>query len=124
MTDALSTCKKELSPEGWEIPAVQPRRRSNSMGVAIRKYQPKCIVSHNFINKLSVIIGSCQLLKEKAEHSGQFDPECMQRLAAIHEIAKAMADELRVHQGESDSVARVEIFEPQSHRLKVPDGKH
>ncbi len=94
------------------------------MGVAIREYQPKSIVSHNFINKLSVIIGSCQLLKEKAEHGGQFDPECMHRLAAIHEIAKAMADELKAYQGELDSVARMEIFEPQSQRLKMPDGKH
>ena len=62
------------------------------------KYQPKCWLSHHFINKLSVIIGSCQLLEEKAEESDPPDKECIQRLAVIKEVAKEMSKELRDHE--------------------------
>jgi hypothetical protein len=81
-------------------------------------------MSHNFINKLTVIIGSCQLLQEKAERAGQLDPECLHRLAVIQDIARGMAEDLKEHQCELDSIARMEIFGMQSKTLKVLDGKH
>lgn len=95
------------------------------MEVAARdKHQPTCIMSHNFINKLTVIIGSCQLLQEKVQRAGQVDSEFLHRLAVIQDIAKRMAEDLNEHQCELDSIAKMEIFAMQSQALKVIDGKH
>jgi hypothetical protein len=62
--------------------------------IDLGRYQPSCILAHSLINKLSAIIGNCDLLKEEAPE----DPKCLQRLGFIRETARAMAEELRVHQ--------------------------
>ena len=53
---------------------------------------PQCSLTHNLINKLSVIVGECELL---SEHT--LDPECVQRLGIIVKTAQAMATELKRH---------------------------
>jgi hypothetical protein len=50
---------------------------------------PVCLTTHSIVNKLSVIIGNCQLLGERAT-----DPECAARLQMIHQIAQAIAVEI------------------------------
>jgi hypothetical protein len=50
---------------------------------------PVCSIMHNLINKLSVIVGSCQLLGERTA-----DPESAARLQVIRQTAEAMADEI------------------------------
>lgn len=71
------------------------------------KHQPKCWLSHHFINKLSVIIGSCQLLQEQVEESDHPDPECIHRLTVIMEIAKEMSKELREHECQIDAATKL-----------------
>ena len=58
-------------------------------------HQPACLLAHNVVNKLSAIIGLCDLLKEKAEEQ---DAECINRLTRIHDLAKLAANELIDHQ--------------------------
>lgn len=70
------------------------------------KYQPKCWLSHHFINKLSVIIGSCQLLQEQVEESDRLGTEGIHRLAVIMEIAKEMSKELREHECQIDAATK------------------
>jgi light-regulated signal transduction histidine kinase (bacteriophytochrome) len=59
------------------------------------KPEPADLLAHNVVNKLSAIIGFCDLLIEKAEKQ---DAECARRLTIIHELAKSAAKELTDHQ--------------------------
>ncbi len=57
-------------------------------------HQPRCMMSHKFMNDLTVILGSCELLKEAQQDS----PECKRRLEVIWEVAHGMVKELKAHQ--------------------------
>lgn len=70
------------------------------------KRQPSCILAHNLINKLTAIIGGCELLEEESEASSA----CVKRLQLIRDVAKSMADDLRQHQCYLDSLARVRVM--------------
>jgi light-regulated signal transduction histidine kinase (bacteriophytochrome) len=59
------------------------------------KHQPSCLVAHDVVNKLSAIIGFCDLLKERVE---PHDSECAKRLGLIHDLAQSAAKELVDHQ--------------------------
>lgn len=59
-------------------------------------HQPACLVAHHLVNKLSAIIGHCDLLSADAEQG----TECAKRLALIHDLAKSAAKELTDHQRE------------------------
>jgi hypothetical protein len=74
------------------------------------KHQPTCLLSHYFINKLTVIIGSCQILQEKAERSGGFYTECTRRLSVIEEVAKGIVDELNDHECRLDAMRKVAVM--------------
>jgi len=50
-------------------------------------YERLCVLAHDLNNKLSIIVGECELL---SEHDG-VTPECAQRLARIKELAIAMS---------------------------------
>lgn len=67
------------------------------------KHQPSCMLAHHFVNKLTVIVGGCDLLTEKSEP----DSELSKRLLMMREIAKSMADELNQHQCHLDAMVRV-----------------
>ena len=59
-------------------------------------YQPLCLLSHDLINKVSVIVGHCDLLsKEVREGSEQ-----ARRLLSIREVAKSIAQQINQHQCE------------------------
>ena len=47
----------------------------------------RCALAHDVTNKLSVIIGQCDLLSSHPD----LQPECAKRLAIIRETAQAMA---------------------------------
>ena len=53
-------------------------------------YRPSSIIVHNLINKLSVIIGRCDLMMDMAED----ETEWANRLLEIRELAKSMAHEI------------------------------
>lgn len=56
-------------------------------------HQPVCIVAHKLVNKLSAIIGHCDLLSENVEEG----TESAKRLVMIHDLAKSAAKELTDH---------------------------
>jgi light-regulated signal transduction histidine kinase (bacteriophytochrome) len=58
------------------------------------RHQPGYLVAHNLVNKLSAIIGHCDLLSQNAAQG----TECAQRLGMIHDLAKSAAKELTDHQ--------------------------
>jgi light-regulated signal transduction histidine kinase (bacteriophytochrome) len=67
------------------------------------KHIPTCLVAHDVVNKLSAIIGFCDLLEERVE---QQDSECAQRLRVIHDLAQSAAKELVEHQGHRSAAIR------------------
>ncbi|MFZ0954583.1 MAG: hypothetical protein WAN17_20105 [Candidatus Sulfotelmatobacter sp.] len=64
-----------------------------------------CLLAHDLVNKLSVIIGNCDLLVKHVE-SGS---ECANRLDLIRNVARGMAKELNQHQCELSEVIRARV---------------
>ncbi len=72
-----------------------------------RNLQPACMLAHNLINRLAVIVGHCDLLTEDSPT----DSKCHKRLALIREIAYTAATELSEHQCNLDNLARSAVIE-------------
>jgi len=68
------------------------------MPVNTAHHEPASIVAHNLVNKLSAIVGFCDLLYEKIEKDA--DPESAKQIGLIHDLAKSAAQELIEHQSE------------------------
>ena len=64
---------------------------------------PACLLAHDLVNKLAVIIGYCELLDKNVE----LGSECAKRLVLIRKVAEVMAEEVNQHQCEiSDAIRR------------------
>ena len=73
------------------------------MGKSNREcYQPACLFAHHLINKLSTIVGSCDLASPQMEPSD----EPAKHLALIRDTAKEIATGLIVHQGQLTETVR------------------
>ena len=59
-----------------------------------RQHQPACMFAHSLVNKLSGIVGNCDLLYEKTEKGTDY----ARRLAVIRDLAESAAKELANHQ--------------------------
>ena len=68
-------------------------------------YQPTCLFAHHLINKLSTIVGSCDLASEQVEPGTEY----AKQLALIRDIAKEIARELIVHQRQLPEASRKEV---------------
>jgi len=71
------------------------------------KYQPSCTLAHELINRLSIIIGNCDLLKEDLPG----DSEGAKRLCLIKDVAKSMAQDVQRHQAHQDVMKRTSVTE-------------
>lgn len=91
-------------------------RMSSSIGGG---YRPSCMLAHHLINRLSVIVGFCDLLAEEAPES----PECLRRLRQMREIASSAAEELSRHECELEKImapaAPAPVKEPRPSREPV-----
>jgi hypothetical protein len=67
-------------------------------------HRPACMMAHRFINKLTMIIGSCDILLDSEDHA---ESDCRRRMTKVREIAQDMADDLIDHQCELDEVTRM-----------------
>lgn len=76
-------------------------------------YEPACLLAHRLVDKLSVIIGYCDLASEEAEPGS----ECAKRLELIHDVAADMANELSEHQCQLSEAVRGMVGEGPSSRL-------
>lgn len=70
-------------------------------------HHPICMLAHELVNNLSVIVGRCELLSDL----DQPDDERTRHLQAIRETAKSMADRLNHHQCHLASIARTLAIE-------------
>lgn len=62
------------------------------------KYQPSCMLSHRLINKLTVVVGTCDLLQERIEQlAGKADPDCVEKVALIRKVSKEIVEQLAKH---------------------------
>jgi nitrogen-specific signal transduction histidine kinase len=59
-------------------------------------------LTHELINRLSVIVGNCDLLKEELPEASKGG----KRLRLIQDAAKTIADQLKKHQGNLDAAIR------------------
>ena len=66
------------------------------------KYQPRCNLAHGLINKLSAIVGYCDLLRDDALE----DSKSRKGLDTIRAVAKGMAEELLMHQCDLEVIMR------------------
>lgn len=64
-------------------------------------HEPASSLVHQLINKLTVIIGGCDLLQERTELTS----ECLQRIVMIREAARSMAHDIAEFQCEGEAVA-------------------
>ncbi|MGB9199212.1 MAG: hypothetical protein WCB53_19975 [Terriglobales bacterium] len=55
---------------------------------------PQCLLAHSFVNKLSIIVGECELLDTRA------NPEFAHRLRVIRQTALDMAAQMNGHRCE------------------------
>lgn len=74
-------------------------------------YRPSCILAHELINKLTVIVGHCDLLKESAPE----DSHCLERLKQIREVARSIAEDLNRHQCHLDTMMRASVSRSHTH---------
>lgn len=65
-------------------------------------HDPACMVAHNMMNKLSDIIGYCDLIMEKVEPGTELE----RRIGMIRKIAEGAAKELREHQAQAEEQGR------------------
>jgi nitrogen-specific signal transduction histidine kinase len=68
---------------------------------------PVCMLAHEMVNKLSVIIGNCDLVSENTPP----DSDCAKRLRIIGEAARYMVTELNKHQCELSGLLRTARLE-------------
>jgi len=81
--------------------------------INLGKYQPSCFLAHEHINKLAVIIGRCELLRDSAEESS----ELSKTLLGIKELAQSMANELKQHQCEIDAITKAKALKKAAARF-------
>ncbi len=58
------------------------------------------MLAHQLINRMSMIVGFCDLLAEEAPES----PECLRRLRQMRDIAASAAEELSRHECELETI--------------------
>jgi len=62
-----------------------------------------CLLAHNVVNKLSAIIGHCEMLDIDAHDS----PQCIERLHKIRDLASSAAAMLQSGECENAAVMRI-----------------
>jgi len=72
------------------------------MASKAERHAPACTVSHQVLNKLSIIIGNCDLLIEKTEQGTEY----AKRLGVIREVAITTVNELVEHQRQLEAAVQ------------------
>jgi signal transduction histidine kinase len=61
-----------------------------------------CLLAHDLLNKLTVVLGNCELLKEEAPEGSAR----LKRLLLIRDVAASMAESIKKHHCDLDAVMR------------------
>lgn len=78
--------------------------------IELGKYQPSCFLAHDLINKLTIIIGNCDLV---VEHNSE-DAELLGRVRIIRDLADSLARKLAEHQCALDAALKASVAEKQA----------
>lgn len=71
---------------------------------------PTCLFSHTLLNKLSVIIGSCDIALEQLKTDSTPESQVGRRVTVVREIAWELVDELKDHQCLLDGVTKTALM--------------
>jgi hypothetical protein len=71
------------------------------MTVKRKLHEPACMDAHDLINKLSTIIGHCDLLTEMTKTTSEQE----RRVSSIRNIAVACVKEMKEHQRNAAKIA-------------------
>ncbi len=74
------------------------------------KYPPNCLLFHDIVNKLAVILGNCELARERVV-SESLDSEWTKRLDAIHNAAAAVLEDVKRHRCDLESAQQIMLIE-------------
>ena len=99
---------ESIEGENCEIDMNEPRGRHF------------CLLAHNVVNKLSAILGHCEILDAEADA----DPQCIERLHKIRDLASSAAAMLQNDECEVEAVTRIleleSAFVTAAHRSPKP----
>ena len=76
--------------------AVEGEVHAVSQSFKDKEHQPECPLAHDLINKLSVVVGNCELLMENTPA----DSPLISRMKLVLDTARSMAADLAVFQCE------------------------
>lgn len=83
-------------------------------------HRPTCLLFHNVINRLSVILGNYELLHEQML-AGPLDSHSLGRLEAIQTAAKNLLDDMKRHKCKLDALERSHLItEPFDQKKPAP----
>lgn len=72
---------------------------------------PTCLLSHTFLNKLSVIIGSCDIALEQMKIDNTTETQAQRRVIVVRQMAWELVAEVREHGCELDRTSRIVLME-------------
>lgn len=98
----MSKVVNGTSEEIWQTGAARGRRDATQMASRGRRHQPACMFAHDLINKISAIVGNCDLLYEKTEKGTEY----ARRLAVIRDLAESAIKEITEHQLKAEAESR------------------
>ena len=70
------------------------------------KNSPLCMLEHEMLSKLSVIIGSCDLALEQMKADNTPEPQVERRVTVVREMAWELVAQVREHGCELDRTTR------------------
>ena len=74
------------------------------------KNAPSCLLSHAALNKLSVIIGSCDLALQQMKASKARQPQTERRVAVVREMAWELVNQMREYGCQLDTATRSRLL--------------
>lgn len=74
------------------------------------KNQPKCFLSHVVLNKLSVMIGSCDIALEEMKAGKSAEAQIERRVTVVREMAWDIVKEVREYGCELDQAGRAALL--------------
>lgn len=85
------------------------------------EHGPSCLLAHEFVNKLTIIIGNCDLLIEREAEAEIPDSHSMRRLQVIRDAASRLAGDIQQHTCEISKLARETLMHAKDYAVDVRD---
>ncbi len=80
---------------------------------------PSYFLVHEFVNKLTIIIGNCDLLLEREARAEVPDSHSVRRLQVIRDAASRLADDVQQHAFEISNLERAMLMQAKEPAAEV-----